>query len=115
MDLDEQARYRTILENLASDLRRRLAGSEESAAPVAPDRAIGRLTRQEALQAQQMALAVRRRVHQQLERIERALELIRQGRYGACNRCGDEIGSQRLDIAPDTFLCVPCIERLRPS
>lgn len=108
MGPDEQARYRAMLEGLAADLRRRLSDSAESSAPVAPDRAIGRLTRQEALQAQQMAVAVRRRTQQQLQRIEHALELIRRGRYGRCASCGGDIGTERLDVAPDTFLCVPC-------
>ena len=80
MDAHEQAHYRTRLEDLAATLRQHLAESQESSAPVAPDRAIGRLTRQDALQAQQMALEVRRRAQQQLQRIEHALDLIRQDR-----------------------------------
>jgi DnaK suppressor protein len=115
MDTREQALYRTKLEELAAALQQHLAGSRESSAPVPPDRAIGRVSRQDALQAQQMALEVRRRAQQQLQRIEHALELIRQDRYGRCTRCGDEIGRERLDFAPDTFLCVSCIDRLRPS
>jgi DnaK suppressor protein len=115
VDPQEQALYRTRLEDLAATLRQHLAGSRESSAPVSPDRAIGRLTRQQALQAQQMALEVRRRAQQQLQRIEHAIELIRQGGYGRCARCGETIGKERLDFAPDTFLCVPCIDRLRPS
>ncbi|HEX9822617.1 MAG TPA: TraR/DksA C4-type zinc finger protein [Methylomirabilota bacterium] len=115
MNAQAQAHYRTILEGLAGDLRRRLAESADSSAPVSPDRAIGRLTRQEALQAQQMALAVRRRAQQQLQRVEHALELLGQGRYGRCARCGQDIGKERLDVAPDTFLCVSCIDGLRRS
>lgn len=115
MDPPEQAHYRTRLEDLAATLRQHLAGSKDAAAPVSPDRAIGRLTRQEALQSQQIALEVRRRAQQQLQRIEHALELIRQNRYGCCARCGEIIGKERLDFAPDTFLCVPCIDGLRPS
>jgi DnaK suppressor protein len=115
MEAHEQADYRARLEDLAATLRRQLAESRESAAPVAPDRAIGRVTRQEALQAQQMALEIRRRAQQQLQRIEHALALIRQDRYGRCARCGETIARARLDVAPDTFLCVPCIDRLRTS
>lgn len=113
MERHEQERYREALESLAADLRRRLAGSAETTAAVAPDRAIGRLTRQEALQAQQMALAVRRRAEQQLLRIGHALELIGQGRYGACTRCGEDIDRERLAVSPDTFMCVRCIDSIR--
>lgn len=113
MTAEEQARYRARLEDTAADLRRRIAAGEDAEQPVTPDRAIGRLTRVEAMQAQQMALALRRRHEQRLQRIERALALITQGAYGTCTRCGEDIALARLDAAPDTFLCVACVEALR--
>ena len=113
MMAEEQARYRARLEDAAADLRRRITAGEDAEQPVTPDRAIGRLTRVEAMQAQQMALALRRRHEQRLQRIERALGLIAQGAYGVCTRCGDDIAPARLDAAPDTFLCVACVEALR--
>lgn len=112
MNRVEQERYRVALESLAEEIRRRLEGDEEAAQPVPPDRAIGRLTRVEAMQAQQMTLAMRRRRQERLQRIGHALELIRQERYGVCSRCGEDIGAARLDASPDTFLCLPCMERL---
>lgn len=110
----EQQHYRPVLERLAEDIRRRLAGTD-TAQPVSPDRAIGRLTRVEAMQAQQLSLAVRRRQQEQLARIDHALALLALGRYGACTKCGEDIDRARLDVNPATFLCVPCIERLRPA
>lgn len=113
MNRQEQARYRPVLESMAAEVRRRLA-AEEGSQPVAPDRAIGRLTRIDAMQAQQLALAIRRRQQQRLQRIEHALELIRRGEYGVCTRCGQDIDVARLDVAPDTFLCMPCTDALQP-
>lgn len=113
MNREEQERYRVTLESLAAEIRRRLEGDEEAAQPVTPDRAIGRLTRVEGMQAQQMTLAMRRRRQERLQRIEHALDLIRQECYGACSRCGEDIGAARLDVTPDTFVCLPCMERLQ--
>lgn len=48
------------------------------------------------------------------QRIQHALELIERGQYGVCTRCGQDIDVARLEVAPDTFLCVPCTEALQP-
>jgi DnaK suppressor protein len=114
MDRDEQSRYGAALEEAAAELRRLLAGDQESTQPVAPDRAIGRLSRVGAMQAQQMSLDGRRRQQERLRRIEHALGLVGQGTYGSCTRCGEDIGRARLNAIPDTFLCVVCVERLQP-
>lgn len=113
MDREEQGRYGVVLEAAAVELRRLLAGDGESTQPVAPDRAIGRLTRVSAMQAQQMSLAGRQRQQQRLLRIGHALELVRQGTYGSCTRCGEDIERARLDAIPDTFVCMPCMGQLQ--
>lgn len=55
--------------------------------------------------------ALRRR----LESVRAALRAMEQGTYGICERCGAEIPIERLEIYPDTSLCVKCqaeVERL---
>jgi len=44
--------------------------------------------------------------------IEEALEKLREGTYGVCEECGDEIGPARLKAMPLARLCVPCQSRL---
>lgn len=41
-------------------------------------------------------------------RIRAALKRIRDGEYGICVRCGDEISPERLDVLPDAPLCKDC-------
>jgi DnaK suppressor protein len=41
-------------------------------------------------------------------RLQRALEKIAEGTYGTCDRCGNPIPQGRLDIAPESVLCVSC-------
>lgn len=112
MNRDALERYRTRLESLAAELRRRLEDTE-STAPISPDRAIGRLTRVEAMQAQQISLSMRRGREQRLLRVQHALERVAQGTYGTCTKCGLDIAPERLEASPDTFLCIACAERLR--
>jgi DnaK suppressor protein len=46
----------------------------------------------------------------QLARIERALERLREGHYGVCERCGHDIPLARLQALPDATLCIRCQE-----
>jgi RNA polymerase-binding protein DksA len=43
-----------------------------------------------------------------LRKIEEALQHIRDGSYGQCADCGDEISSERLEALPFANLCVKC-------
>jgi len=53
------------------------------------------------------------RLRQRLLWIGHALERVRQGAYGSCTRCGEDIERARLDAIPDTFVCMPCMGRLQ--
>ena len=108
LDLEQQRR---VLEEIEDVIARQLSGPDDSTAPVAPDNAIGRLTRMEALQAQQIGQAGKRRLEQRLRNIRKALEAIDEGTYGTCVRCGDEVPAGRLQIMPEARLCVRCAAR----
>ncbi|MDQ7030250.1 MAG: TraR/DksA C4-type zinc finger protein [Ardenticatenia bacterium] len=43
-----------------------------------------------------------------LREILDALETVEQGTYGICERCGRPIDPERLNIMPETRLCVRC-------
>jgi DnaK suppressor protein len=47
---------------------------------------------------------------QLLRRIDEALERIRQGTFGECLSCGNEINPKRLDAMPFTAYCRDCQE-----
>ncbi|PJC01945.1 MAG: hypothetical protein CO073_02055 [Candidatus Komeilibacteria bacterium CG_4_9_14_0_8_um_filter_36_9] len=46
-----------------------------------------------------------------LERIKKALEIIQQGKYGICDRCGEPIAEQRLIVFPQATACMNCKRR----
>ncbi len=70
----------------------------------------GRLTRMDAMQAQQMNLAGQSRRLQQLHQIELALARLERGEYGRCLACDEWINPRRLDLDPSLDLCVSCAE-----
>lgn len=44
----------------------------------------------------------------ELAQIERALERVREGSYGACERCGRKIPLARLQAVPHATMCIQC-------
>ena len=44
----------------------------------------------------------------ELREIEAALERVREGRYGRCERCGAAIGRLRLRAVPEARCCLAC-------
>jgi DnaK suppressor protein len=45
-----------------------------------------------------------------LDKIDKALERIREGHFGECEDCGEEISLKRLEARPETTLCIRCKE-----
>jgi RNA polymerase-binding transcription factor len=104
--------YREIRSTLLA-LKQQIEIESQAAAeardPVALDQqAVGRLSRIDALQAQQMAEAQERQRRSQLVRIEMALRRLDAGEYGCCTSCGEEIAPRRLEIDPMAERCINC-------
>ncbi|MBC8209745.1 MAG: TraR/DksA family transcriptional regulator [Gammaproteobacteria bacterium] len=71
---------------------------------------VGRLSRMDAMQSQQMALEAARRRKLQLVNIERALARVKKEEYGYCLECGEEIDFRRLQFSPASSHCIRCAE-----
>lgn len=48
---------------------------------------------------------------QLLQMVETALSRIREGSFGACISCGNEINAKRLEAVPWTRYCIECQEK----
>ena len=42
------------------------------------------------------------------EKLQRALAKLDEGSYGSCDNCGGPIAPGRLDVAPESALCIDC-------
>lgn len=69
---------------------------------------VGRLSRMDAMQMQQMALETLRRNQQHLRDVERALIRIEKLDYGFCIQCEELINPKRLAFNPTIQLCINC-------
>ena len=68
--------------------------------------------RADAERTHEVSILISARDKEKLRAIEEALEKIREGTYGVCEDCGDEIGWGRLQAMPLAKLCVTCRSRL---
>lgn len=50
-----------------------------------------------------------------LDALDRALDALAHGRFGGCVRCGTDIEIERLQLAPDTLLCMACTSVAMPE
>ena len=112
MEDAEIEKFRTQLLRLRSELEGLEETSKEATKPVELDQAsVGRLSRMDAMQSQQMAQELARRRQQQLARIEGALRRIESGDYGYCSVCDEEIDVRRLTLDPTNTRCVKCADQ----
>jgi DnaK suppressor protein len=100
-----EARLRAELDSLEVDGG---LGAEDRATVVLDQQAVGRLSRLDALQRQAMAEAHARRIAVRRARIDMALGRIRDGGFGWCAECGEEVAEARLDLDPAAPTCIRC-------
>jgi len=104
--------FKDQLLRLKSELQAVAETSDEATKTVELDQAsVGRLSRIDAMQTQQMAQELARRRQQQLIKIESALRRIEAGDYGYCAVCDEEIDPRRLALDPANTRCVKCAEK----
>jgi RNA polymerase-binding transcription factor DksA len=48
---------------------------------------------------------------ERLAAVDAALDRVRDGRYGVCDRCGQPIGDDRLAARPAALTCIRCAKR----
>jgi len=103
--------YRQCLIELRSSLLALEETAQDAAKVVELDQAaVGRLSRMDAMQAQQMAQETERRRHIQLQKIEGALRRIEADEFGYCYVCGSEIDTRRLQADPTITRCINCAQ-----
>jgi len=108
MTPDQLSQLKSATQSRIEELETSLAQENEETKPVAPDVSIGRLSRLDSMQSQQMALELQRRQQAELNRLRDTLKRIDQPDYGICPLCRQAIAFERLEAMPDASLCVSC-------
>ena len=112
MNDDEIEQFRQQLLSLRSELQTMQEAYKQTGDIVELDQTrVGRLSRMDAMQSQQMALETVRRRKDDLVKIEDALRRIESGDYGYCVVCDEEIDIRRLRVSPTSSCCIDCADK----
>lgn len=104
----EQNEMREIILSKIEDTREEIVQLTELTKPIAPDNAYGRLSRMDAINNKTINEAGLREQKSRLQKLERALSNMEEGKFGNCLKCNDPIPLGRLKFMPWTTRCVKC-------
>ena len=109
MDETNLEQFRKKLCQMRDELHRRNQDAKDQEQAVELDQSlVGRLSRMDAIQMQQMAIASARRRERQIIEIDKALTRIDSGNYGYCISCDEPIEAGRLNFNPVVLHCIQC-------
>lgn len=78
--------------------------------PIAPDVAVGRLSRLEAISSKGVNEAALSQAKQKLSALQTALANLDEPEFGICFECGEDIPVGRILLMPEAKMCVACAE-----
>jgi DnaK suppressor protein len=104
-------KFEELLLQLMAQCKASLDNSNLETKTVSLDQSIGRVTRMDSLARQQMGIATRNRMQQQLGQATAALSRLKSGDYGQCLHCGEDIAPARLNHNPAVSFCLSCQEQ----
>ena len=81
---------------------------KEITKPIAPDCAIGRISRMDAINNKSVAEASLRQAEEKLRNLNRVLSQIGSNDFGLCLKCGNQIPLGRILIRPESLYCIKC-------
>lgn len=81
---------------------------KELVKPIAPENAIGRISRMDAINNKSINEAALRKASIRLVALKEALEKINDEDFGKCASCGEAIPIGRLLLRPQSKACVKC-------
>ena len=102
--IDLEVRIQEEIESLSAEMDSSAAEREA----ISPDKGIGRLSRLDAMQMQEVAKDAQRRREERLQLLEAAQDRMDDGEYGHCQRCHEPIALPRLQAQPEALYCGSC-------
>ena len=112
MNSVERQQIKNLIYNYIESLKHEISELEVKTKPIAPDCSIGRLTRQEMIQEQQVNEHALHEAKIRLNKLTYASKKVEKEDYGICVECEEDILFQRLKLVPESSHCVSCKEEL---
>lgn len=81
---------------------------KEMTKPIAPENAIGRLSRMDAINNKAVTESALRQAEDKLSKLKYVLTKVGDEDFGICKRCKQPIPVGRILLMPQSFFCVRC-------
>lgn len=98
---------KTILSEIAKT-EKSIEDYKEMVKPIAPDVAIGRISRMDAINNKSVAEASLRQAEEKLRNLKKVADKIGSKDFGICIKCKQPIPIDRILIRPESLHCVNC-------
>ena len=112
MKNQEKAKLKKNIREKIKAAKEDIVSYELLSKPISPDNAIGRITRMEAMNSKSINEAALNKSKNRLSKLEYALIKIDNPEFGRCVECEEPIPYARLNIMPETDLCVHCAQKI---
>jgi DnaK suppressor protein len=112
MDKKKLETFKKRLEERQQTLRKTVSRTEEDGRTADQDTAQDVADRAASSYTKEFLFSQSNNERQLLAMVETALLRIREGAFGECVACGNEINAKRLEAVPWTRYCIECQEKL---
>lgn len=112
MDKKKLETFRKRLEERQQSLRKAVSRTEEDGRVADQDTAQDIADRAASSYTKEFLFSQSNNERQLLQMVETALQRIREGSFGECVNCENEINAKRLEAVPWTRYCIECQEKL---
>ena len=112
MDKKKLEAFKKKLEERQQALRRTVSRTEEDGRVADQDTAQDIADRAASSYTKEFLFSQSNNERQLLQMVVTALQRIREGTFGECVNCGNEINAKRLEAVPWTRYCIECQEKM---
>ena len=112
MNSEQRQEIKNQIDTYIKALKHEIFELEEKTKPIEPDCSIGRLTRQEMIQEQQVNEHALNEARIRLNKLTYASQKVNKEDYGICMECEEDILFARLMLVPESSHCVSCKQEL---
>jgi DnaK suppressor protein len=104
----EEEKIKQLLQEEIRKTEKVVEEYREMSEPVAPDDAIGRISRMDAINNKSVTEASLRQAEKKLKSLHRVLSLVGTSEFGICLKCRQAIPAARILYRPESLYCVDC-------
>ena len=113
MTEDKKAEIKSLILDNIDKLKEKIQDLKELTKPIAPENAIGRVSRMDAINNKSVNEAALRNTENKMQDMKLALKRLEDEEdFGLCKKCGQEIVAGRIVLMPESPYCTPCASRM---